>query len=792
MSHHQYTLNGRLHTGQTASATGIRNSSGNPSAGDEELAAEVDEPPEHRPRAHQDSYHKILPSPAFSVSKTSLLTQGLLSGSDVTSGSEAEAPVLTSDGGLTSPTRTTTPSPPPPSVPFQPNRQPTKDFAVTRLDSNPPSKPQVDNVATDVKAPEKSLEAGLARRRRITFACGAQKKQERKEAEAVSQATTAVSPAPTKRPCMLKFVCPFKPSTAEKTRHDCKQQRTPTPAPPPLSRRESAPESATSGTNTAKPLFAGAKLETVEPALRPTSSQLHLKPKSLQKSEAARFHEFAVDSKEQDDWTKEQISRTRKMTIDDTLRKENEIRKLAQEAEDEADDETPDAKHLKETDDSENDEDAELDISDGGNESDDEGGFGDSDDESEGWSPSGTAGATTAATSTDHLDHFRPLGTRGGSDSSNESMVRIRGRSSVDESRSRECRGRRRSPRERHRPGTPDLPDSTDFVCGTFDEDRPLENAYRSCVEDRRRSKQHAIPQDVDPTFPTSDSDMDEEDDDDDGMVEKASVDEHWSGRLEMSDEGSPIPEGPSRKAAQSPAPAPKRLRSPLPAKHVAVHRSPPLAQRSTAHRSPPPLKRTVSHKSPPPIKRTVSHRSPAPTKRAAMPISPPARQLFGKSPERIWSPNKFRRHLQSPPSTRLISPRASPHHCASLLEPNRLAQRPHLTYTSSLPKTPNPFWLRHGCVLHDSSDVAQGSGTSRRKPRKNSDLHDRGPIDIVQGLEAKRQRRREKYWKQHCRNAKEKRQHPGQGAERMKEIGLLSSERYKGYGPKLQLMLSI
>ena len=367
-------------------------------------------------------------------------------------------------------------------------------------------------------------------------------------------------------------------------------------------------------------------------------------------------------------------------------------------------------------------------------------------------------------------------------------MIRVRGRRSIGESRSRERRGRRRSPRERHRPGTPDLPDSTDFVCGTFDEDRPLENAYRSCVEDRRRSRQHVVPQDVDPTFPTSDSDLDE--DDEDGMSENASVDEHWNGRLEMSDEGSPIRERPLEKASKSPAPSPKRMRSPPSVKHVAVHRSPPPPQRSTTRRSPPPLKRTMSHRSPPPMKRTLSHRSPAPIKRTAVPNSPFARQLFGRSPERIWSPNKFRRHLHSPPSTRFTSPRASPHRGASLLKPNRLAQRPHLTHTSSLPKTPNPFWLRQGGVLHDNSDVASGGGASRRKPRKHSDLHDRGPVDIVQGLEAKRQRRREKYWKQHCRNAKERRQHPGQGAERMKEIGLLSSERYKGYGPKLQLSI--
>ena len=65
------------------------------------------------------------------------------------------------------------------------------------------------------------------------------------------------------------------------------------------------------------------------------------------------------------------------------------------------------------------------------------------------------------------------------------------------------------------RPGTPDLPDSTDFVCGTLDEDRPLEQAYITRMKEREAAKHRPMPQDIDPTFPTSDPDMDEEDDED-------------------------------------------------------------------------------------------------------------------------------------------------------------------------------------------------------------------------------------------------------------------------------------
>ena len=758
--------------------------SGPLSTGEEEHVAEVDEPPEHHLLPEQVPYYKVLPSPAFSMSKTSLLTQSLLSGSDMTSGSEAEVPPVTSDGGLTSPARTTTPSPPASSQ-HRPSQR-IKDVDETTAKPEQSTASQGETNATPKQGSEKNLESGLARRRCITFACGGQKKVEPKEAQKVAQSPGPINPSSTKRPCLLKFVCPFKPSKHEKPNNEAKQ-RSPTPAPA-LSRRESAPEIVKSSkkatTDATTDATSDDRLEAEVPHPRPASSQLHLKSKSLKDSEAARFHEFGIDLKAQDDWLTKQVCQSKKMTVNDTLRKENALRQIAQEVEEEADDEQNAEKDLNQDCDDEDggeEDDLELQESDDGNESDDEGGFGDSDGESDYWSPAGTIGATTAATSTDHLDHFRHTAVRLGSNSSVESMIKVRGRPSIGESRSRERRGRRRSPRERFRPGTPDLPDSTDFVCGTFDEDRPLEKAFKSCIEDRQRSKKPALPQDVDPTFPTSDSDMDEEDefDDDDDVANNDSADDHWNGPLAMSDEDASIKQNLTAKPSKSPVPSPKRPRSPAPVKRTMVHRSPPPL-RSNVHRSPPPLKRTASHRSPVRTKAKITH------------TARPAPRLFGKSPEQMWSPTKFRRHLHSPPSTRLTSPHASPARRASLFEPNTLAHRPHLTHTASMPRTPNPFWLRHGGILNDSSDTVSGAIGSRSKHRKQSDLHDRGPIDIVQGLEAKRQRRREKYWKQHCRNFKDRRQHPGQGAERMKEVGLLSSERYKGYGPKLQLMLSI
>ena len=56
---------------------------------------------------------------------------------------------------------------------------------------------------------------------------------------------------------------------------------------------------------------------------------------------------------------------------------------------------------------------------------------------------------------------------------------------------------------------------------------------------------------------------------------------------------------------------------------------------------------------------------------------------------------------------------------------------------------------------------------------------HIRGAIDIVKGLEQKRQKRKEKFQQKYCDRARkgqvhEKRTQRGQGAERMREVGLL------------------
>jgi len=78
-------------------------------------------------------------------------------------------------------------------------------------------------------------------------------------------------------------------------------------------------------------------------------------------------------------------------------------------------------------------------------------------------------------------------------------------------------------------------------------------------------------------------------------------------------------------------------------------------------------------------------------------------------------------------------------------------------------------------------------------KPRKiragtaTRGTHVRGAIDIVKGLEQKRQRRKEKFYQKYYNRARKekaqtKRAPPGQGAERMRELALIMTGK-TGHG---------
>ncbi|GKT88679.1 hypothetical protein Ct61P_06529 [Colletotrichum tofieldiae] len=266
---------------------------------------------------------------------------------------------------------------------------------------------------------------------------------------------------------------------------------------------------------------------------------------------------------------------------------------------------------------------------------------------------------------------------------------------------------RGRAQRIKIRPGTPELPDSTDFVCGTLDEDRPMEDAYMSCLAARRREKLQLIPQDIDPSFPASDPE-DEGEEEIYNPVHHSSDDEmFFHGKMDDLHHANDR----SRRRKKAEHTSPKRFHSP------------------------PPLKRRAS----------------------------PAPKARGRSPRRLFDGLSPRR-LRSPAPQMLRSPPASPRNGHGAIAFKTLASRPGLTVTKSLPRPPSMF-----------PHMAKG----RRVKAPANDLHIRGAIDIVKGLERKRQRRKEKFYQKYCNRARkgqvpERKPQRGLGCERMRELGLL------------------
>ncbi|CAF9926536.1 hypothetical protein IMSHALPRED_006988 [Imshaugia aleurites] len=758
MAHHQQNNHDRSIVAQGMSGNGVHSSANHSTSGDDELASDDDEPPHFSKLItptfqSSDFKHGYMASPhLLRTGKESLLTQALLTSPELTPLSDAEAPVLTSDGGLTSPARTTTPSPPPPVINHG-------GFAsLIPSDSTAPAKGsagdgiQIAETMGADRSQENKVEEGLGRRRCISFACGRQTIRKQNEQTTTTQASTSVSVMPAdapKRPCMLRFACPMKPTHTDvsafesgaKSIDKSKSPQAEVVVPIPDVSLQELRNSAS------KAIVSPVKSTSTAPvSAQPRKSHVFNRV-DFQKSEATRFHEFAGPFNAEDEWINEQTAYRQKITINDTLRKENAIRKIAEEAEEEAIEEEADEELNGYDSGDEIDEDGRDyndEASDGGNETDDEEGFADSDDESDGnsdyqfWTP----GLTTAATSTDLLEQIRPVARRTASESSTESTNDVKNGTT----RTRKQLGTHRSPRLH--PATPELPDDAEFVVGTLDEDRPLEDAYMSCLEERRRSRHRPVPQDIDPSFPTSDPEAANDDDDEENATQVHDEPEWITGRPDSSGEEQPSSRknngSPSTKFFKSPTPSPKRMHSP-------------------------PLKRGTVHRSPPP------------------------RRLFGQSIHRLRSPPPTHRKLTSPPSSRRPSISGSPHEPHGINMPY-LAQRPNLTHTTSLPRTPNPFWDQHRMSGLYGSGSPLGDTSPKSSCRSPVNLHSRGPIDIVQGLETKRQRRKDKFWRQHCRHAgkeKERRCQPGKGAERMRELGLEMADRCKGYG-KAQLVLSV
>ncbi|KAK1781554.1 hypothetical protein QBC45DRAFT_48423 [Copromyces sp. CBS 386.78] len=699
---------------------------------EEDLETDVDEPPDSTmlpmsPRFERAPVHR------GSQHQESMLTKALHSASDsdhaesdyqprrlgrrrsITSTfSLASTADYTCDTGITTPPRTTSPSP---------RFTGTTSRLSSKVAETKPSTVQIAPPAVAVQAPEK--------KRCISFACAAKPRVN-------EQALMQPPPTPTlvkeeaktqevpKRPT-IKFACASRPQ---------RDQPSPTqptrPATPP-------PASLTSPLKEAFEFNARCRSRRSSVA---TISKKYLTAESGDlESERARFHEFASDEPQEEDWIREDLTSKPKLTIDDTLKKELAIRKIGKEAEEEAElEEAIEAGEALEDDDQEadgdedeadnnededednmdddeednEDEDEDEDLSDAhsvsvwgddasdGYKTDSEIGFGESDDEDDDdlvlWTTGGLADLS--------LSGATPVVRRGSVDESSDSSAASDGNNLA-----RRALRRRDTIRARDfRPATPDLPDSTDFVCGTLDEDRPLEAAYLERLAARKQNKLVFIPQDIDPSFPTSEPEEEGEE-----LYNKSthghddSEDDMWQLEDLHSERGRI---GRAKKTQNSP----RRCRSPPPKRRL----------------------------------------SPCPKPRGRN-----DRKLFDRSsPRRMRSP--------APPVSSAKSPHASPAMGADGVAFKSLAFRPGLTFTKSLPKGPVMF-----------------PHVNKQQPRRSRtgtitlDTHIRGAIDIVKGLEEKRQRRKEKYYQKYCSRARKekaqpKRPPPGQGAERMREVGLI------------------
>lgn len=688
---------------------------------------DLDEPPElqlHHPKAQQfprTIVRRNAEQPASLLTKafkdqdqedfrepprSILTTNGQRRRSMASNISIASTADLTSDTGFTSPSRTNTPSPPIP------------EMAMLRLNKDgfrisPTSTPHIA-VPVDGQAQEVPKEA--PRKRCIQFACAA--KPQRLDAPANSAPTEKAPIVQEPRRSSIRFACSSRPKEA---------QSTPSKEIEPTLASTSLPTVESPSTPKKTSALSAALAASPSTARRVVSVQQAARPKFLRANstdlvkDSSQFHEFASGTAREDDWIRQDnnsVIRT-KLTINDTLSKENNFRRLADEAEEEAlleenedeedasDDENEDEDDERDEEDDEDDEDEgdedgedeDLDHADGYS-TDEETGFADSDDDDEDenmilWTP-GHANATTTTACAAGIS-FSSNGNLPRRPSAPEQLSD----SSTISNHSRKI-VRRTKPRNIHSDHEAhDLPDSTDFVCGTLDEDRPLEEAYMSCLAARRTGKLRLIPQDIDPSFPTSDPEND--DDDDDGIGNRSEETVWMAAKMDGLDDNR------SRRRRKSVQASPRK------------------------YHSPPPTKRRLS---------------PGPK---ARPRSP--KPLFGRSPRRMRSPAPRRAALTTP----LQSPRQG--------EPVRfkLAGRPDVTHTKSLPRAGAIFRMR----------------STRITKRQDEDIHVRGAVDIVKGLEKKRQRRKEKFYQKYCNKARrgqipERKTQPGRGAERMKEIGLL------------------
>ncbi|POR34695.1 Uncharacterized protein TPAR_05106 [Tolypocladium paradoxum] len=686
-------------------------------------AEDLDEPPE--PRLHEPAPQKFQRTTVRRpIGQPSLLTKAIMGQSDdgshecttsilvdqrrrsmASNVSVASTADLTSDTGMTSPCRTNTPSPPIP------------EMTVLRLNAE-----ALDNKNAPLVGTNGTQEAPRdpPRKRCIQFACAAKPMvQEPAAPRAAPMVKTPADQEAPRRPC-IKFACSSRPASTQNTPPKQPQESTARPAP--LSNPESP-----STPKKSSALSAAANTSPCPPSIRRLSNKTTLaRPKFLRANskdlvkDGSQFHEFASGMAREEDWIRQvNPAIMTKLTIYDTLTKENHIRRLGAEAEEEAEQEDEEAEAAMADDD---DDDDELDVGDEDEEEEDE------EDEvedkvvSDGYYTDEETGFAESDDDEEEEDENMILWTPGHVSAIRHVLGMVPARrpslnellsdsSAATNGSTRRVKPKRVKPQSE----APDLPDSTDFVCGTLDEDRPLEEAYLSCLAARRNEKLRVIPQDIDPSFPASDPDNDDEGDIYNPVAHDSDGDVWVQGEMEDLHHG----QDRSRKRRKSEQASPRKYRSPAPKRH----------------HSPAPK---------------VRARSPAPKPRAPSP-----KPLFDRH-----SPRKAR----SPAAPRtLTTPTGSPRQGAHVQF--HLAGRPNTTHTKSLPRPAALF-----PQMRKERDV---------KYHLNADVHVRGAIDIVKGLEKKRQRRKEKFYQKYCNRARrgqvpERKPQPGRGAERMKELGLL------------------
>ncbi|UKZ63635.1 uncharacterized protein TrAtP1_004861 [Trichoderma atroviride] len=445
-------------------------------------------------QSDEEDAHVFHPSKSYSQRRRSM----------VSNASIASTADLTSDTGLTSPSRTNTPSPPLPNL------------SMLRLHGAGEQKSGLFGNFFGTRRVVEEPVKEAPRKRCIQFACAAKPQAQPQAAPAAAAPPAAMLKTPVskedapKRTC-IKFACTARPSSSHKTSPKPYEPSTPKRSmthPVPISPRPAPAEADCCKASLVRPRF-----------IRASSTELI--------KDGSQFHEFASGMAREDDWIRQENFTQTKLTISDILVKENLIRRLGAEAEEEAEQEEAEedeAETAMDEDDEDEDEDEadeldddlDLDEEDEEDEDEDED---EEDDDSDGYHTDEETGFADSDEEDDDDENMMMWTPRVPS-IPRQFTPRLARRLSINDQQSDDSIGSRRSRRRASKarligPQTeaPDLPDSTDFVCGTLDEDRPVEDAYLSCLAARRNEKLRIIPQDIDPSFPASD--LDEEDEED-------------------------------------------------------------------------------------------------------------------------------------------------------------------------------------------------------------------------------------------------------------------------------------